>query len=78
MSEGPDDAARDQRAHADDQLSGEDGECPEQLEDGERGPENGGHQDPDPAEERSKDCTDPQHDGSMGWLCASYVTHRGN
>lgn len=64
--EGPDDAAREQRAHADDQLGGEEGERPEQLEHGKRGPEEGGHQDPDPAEERSEDGTDPQHEVSMG------------
>jgi len=68
---GVDDRSSNQRARSNDELGGEEGECPEQLEDGEGGPEEGGHEDPDPAEKRSKDGTDPQHEPSMRWLCAS-------
>ncbi len=73
--EEPDDRSSNQRAHANDELDGEEGERPEQLEDGERGPEEGGHEDPNPAKERSEDGTDPQHEESMRWFRASYVTH---
>ncbi len=67
----PDEGSCDQRAHPNDELGGEEGERPEQLEDSERGPEEGGHEDSDPAEERSEDGTDPQHEVSMRWLRAS-------
>ena len=40
-------------------LEGEEGEHPDELDDREGGPEEGGDQDPDPAEQRSKDCPDP-------------------
>jgi hypothetical protein len=62
---GVDDRSGDQAANREDQLGGEEGERPEQLEDRERGPEEGGHEDSDPAKERSEDGTDPQHEGSM-------------
>ena len=68
---GVDDRSSNQRARGNDELGGKEGERPEQLDDGEGGPEEGGHEDPDPAEERSEDGPDPQHEPSMRWLCAS-------
>ncbi len=62
---GVDDRSSNQRARPNDELGGKEGERPEQLDDGEGGPEEGGHEDPDPAEERSENGTDPQHEGSV-------------
>lgn len=63
--EEPDEGSSEQGSHGKERLECEEGQCPEQLENGERGPEEGGHKDPHPTEEDSEDGADPQHVGSM-------------
>ena len=66
-----DDRSSDQAANRKDQLGGKGGEQEDELYQRIEEIEAGGHEDPDPAEERSENGTDPQHEGSMRWLRAS-------
>ena len=61
----PNQGSSKQGPHGKEHLEGKEGQRPEQLENGECGPEEGGHKDPRPAEEHSEEGADPQHEGSM-------------